>query len=90
MEKEKSIVLVRHAQSEYNLAMMIALETTSEVKGVDGDYEDLDVKFNPELIDCSISAHGIEQVIIFTIFMYLSLISVFLQLKAYKMLILVW
>jgi broad specificity phosphatase PhoE len=51
--------LVRHAQSEFNLAQMKALKTDSEVKV----GEDLGVKFTYDLIDCSISEIGKEQAV---------------------------
>jgi len=55
--KHEPLYLVRHAQSEFNLAQMKALKQESEVR----IGEDLGVKFNYDLIDCSISEVGKQQ-----------------------------
>lgn len=60
-QQHQSLYLVRHAQSEYNLAQMKAVKSEIEVK-----IEDLGVKFTTDLIDCSISELGRKQVLIST------------------------
>lgn len=59
-QQHHSLYLVRHAQSEYNLAQMKAMKSETEVK-----IEDLSVKFGTDLIDCSISELGRTQVLFF-------------------------
>jgi len=61
MNKNQQLYLVRHAESKFNLAQMIALGTTTEVRAA----EDLGVKFSYDLIDCTISDLGRKQVTLF-------------------------
>jgi len=53
-----NVYLVRHAQSAFNLAQMKAMKSEVESK-----IEDLNVKFDPNLIDCPISELGFHQTI---------------------------
>ena len=52
------LYFVRHAQSEYNLAQLKALN--SEVESTKN--EDYTVKWDPKLIDATISELGLKQV----------------------------
>jgi hypothetical protein len=51
------VLIIRHAESQYNLAQKKAKNSEKEVHAED---EDLNVKFCYELIDCSITEFGIE------------------------------
>jgi len=65
MNKHQSLYLVRHAQSKFNLAQMVAVGSTTEVHSA---AEDLGVKFSLDLIDCTISDLGRKQVTFFSKF----------------------
>ena len=58
MSQHHNLYLVRHAQSEYNLAQLKAIQSEVESKV----EEDLEVKFDNSLIDCGISSLGQKQV----------------------------
>jgi len=58
MSQHHNLYLVRHAQSEYNLAQLKAVQSEVESK-----TEDLTVKFDKGLIDCPISELGQKQVL---------------------------
>ena len=53
------ILSVRHAESLFNRAQMRAVSSETEVRLED---EDLEVKYSTDLIDCSLSELGIQQV----------------------------
>lgn len=53
------ILCVRHAESLFNRAQMRAVSSETEVRLED---EDLEVKYDTDLIDCSLSELGIQQV----------------------------
>lgn len=53
----KSVILIRHAESEFNLAMRLKVNSDKEPKL---EEEDLNVKFTPELIDAPLSQNGIK------------------------------
>jgi len=57
MSLNHNLYLVRHAQSEYNLAQLKAIQSEVESK----EEEDLSVKFDTNLIDCPISELGQQQ-----------------------------
>jgi len=59
MSQHHNLYLVRHAQSEYNLAQLNALKSEVELREVD----DLTVKFDKSLIDCSVSELGKKQAV---------------------------
>lgn len=52
MEKNNSIFLIRHAESEFNIHAKKAREAGEDL---------LPLKYLPELVDCSISPNGVEQ-----------------------------
>ena len=56
MEKNK-VYLIRHAESEYNLAQGEARKKNPN------NEEDMEVKFNAEFCDCKITQKGFEQVL---------------------------
>jgi len=58
MQTQDKLYFIRHAQSKYNLAQMVAAGQTTEVH----HGEDLGVKFDYGLIDCGISEVGKQQV----------------------------
>jgi len=51
-------LLIRHAESAFNLASRIANQSKDEV--VVYEQESMKVKMNPSLIDCGITEAGIE------------------------------
>jgi len=57
MQSQEKLYFIRHGQSYYNVAQMVAKKTEHEVKTGD----DLGVKFDYGLIDCSISDLGRTQ-----------------------------
>jgi len=57
MSQHQNLYLVRHAQSEYNLAQLKAIQGESESR----DEEDINIKFDTGLIDCPISELGQQQ-----------------------------
>jgi len=60
MQTQDKLYFIRHAQSKFNLAQMVAADSNSEVR----EGEDLGVKFDYGLIDCGISDLGKQQVCI--------------------------
>jgi len=57
MQTQDKLFFIRHAQSQFNLAQMVAAGAASEVR----EGEDLNVKFDYNLIDCGISELGKKQ-----------------------------
>lgn len=53
------VLLIRHAESEFNLAQRIACNSELEVPG---HQECLMTKFNEQLLDCGITEEGYNQV----------------------------
>ena len=54
----KKLLLIRHCESEFNLAQRMASETKD--KEIHDKEENLDIKFNDKLLDCSITKFGIS------------------------------
>lgn len=57
MQTQEKLYFIRHAQSKFNLAQMVAANSSHEVR----QGEDLGVKFDYGLIDCGISDVGKQQ-----------------------------
>jgi len=55
--QDLSVYMIRHGESEYNIAQMKAFKSEKEIK----ENEDVEVKFCKELIDCSLSEKGVQQ-----------------------------